>query len=70
MLGVGPAGEYAGGLGEDARVALRERCRELLPDAPRAVAWAARGVVARPPEPRPGAGRVPRGERWPAAPGR
>jgi SAM-dependent methyltransferase len=45
MLGVGPAGEYVAGLEEDARAALRERCRELLPDAPRAVAWAARGVV-------------------------
>ena len=45
MLGVGPAGKYVAGLDEDACVALRERCRELLPDAPRAVAWAARGVV-------------------------
>jgi SAM-dependent methyltransferase len=44
-LGVGPAGEYVAGLDEDARDALRERCRELLPDAPRAVAWTARGVV-------------------------
>ena len=32
------------GLGEGARAALRERCQELLPDAPPAVAWAARGV--------------------------
>jgi ubiquinone/menaquinone biosynthesis C-methylase UbiE len=45
MLGVGPAGEYVAALGEDERAALRERCRELLPDAPRAVTWAARGVV-------------------------
>jgi SAM-dependent methyltransferase len=45
-LGVGPAGEYVAGLGEDDRAALRERCRELLPDAPRAVAWAVRAVVA------------------------
>jgi hypothetical protein len=45
MLGVGPAGEYVAGLDEDARAALRERCRDLLPDAPRAVAWAAYGVV-------------------------
>jgi SAM-dependent methyltransferase len=45
-FGVGPAGEYVTALGEDARAALRERCRALLPDAPRAVAWAARGVVA------------------------
>jgi len=44
-LGVGPAGQYAAGLDEDARAALRERCRALLPGAPRAVAWAARGVV-------------------------
>jgi SAM-dependent methyltransferase len=44
-FGVGPAGEYVSALGEDARVALRERCRALLPDAPRAVAWAARGVA-------------------------
>jgi SAM-dependent methyltransferase len=46
MLGVGPAGQYVAGLGEEARTALGERCRELLPRAPRAVAWAARGVVA------------------------
>ncbi|HEX6025667.1 MAG TPA: methyltransferase domain-containing protein [Solirubrobacter sp.] len=45
-FGVGPAGEYVAGLDEDARAALRERCRELLPEAPRAIAWAARGVVA------------------------
>jgi len=44
-LGVGPAGAYAAQLGEDARAALRERCRELLPDAKPAVAWAARGRV-------------------------
>lgn len=46
MLGVGPAGQYVAALGEEAREALRERCRTLLPDAPRAVTWAARGVVA------------------------
>jgi ubiquinone/menaquinone biosynthesis C-methylase UbiE len=45
LLGVGPAGQYVAGLDEDARVALRERCRALLPGAPAAVAWAARGVV-------------------------
>jgi hypothetical protein len=45
MLGVGPAGAYVAGLGEEARAALRERCRALLPDAPRAVTWAVRGVV-------------------------
>jgi SAM-dependent methyltransferase len=45
LLGVGPAGQYVAGLEEEARAALRERCRALLPGAPRAVAWAARGVV-------------------------
>jgi SAM-dependent methyltransferase len=45
-LGVGPAGAYLAALDEDARAALRERCRALLPAAPRAVAWTARGVVA------------------------
>jgi SAM-dependent methyltransferase len=44
-LGVGPAGHYVAGLDEDARTALSERCRELLPGAPRAVAWAAAGIV-------------------------
>jgi SAM-dependent methyltransferase len=47
-LGVGPAGGYAKTLGEAELSALRERCRELLPDAPftlEVVAWAARGVV-------------------------
>ena len=46
-LGVGPAGAYATSLGEDEQSALRERCRELLPDAPftlTATAWAARGL--------------------------
>jgi hypothetical protein len=45
LLGVGPAGQYVAGLDEEARAALRERCRTLLPGAPRAVAWAARGTV-------------------------
>jgi SAM-dependent methyltransferase len=45
LLGVGPAGQYVAGLDEGARAALRERCRELLPGAPGAVAWAARGVA-------------------------
>jgi SAM-dependent methyltransferase len=45
-LGVGPAGAYVATLSDEARAALRERCRALLPDAPRAVTWAARGVVA------------------------
>jgi SAM-dependent methyltransferase len=47
-LGVGPAGAYAKSLGEADFAALRERCRELLPDGPAvltAVAWAARGVA-------------------------
>jgi SAM-dependent methyltransferase len=47
-LGVGPAGGYAKSLGDVERAALRDRCRELLPDAPftvTAVAWAARGVA-------------------------
>ena len=45
-LGVGPAGAYAKALGEVERSALRERCRQLLPEGPFtliAVAWAARG---------------------------
>ena len=45
-FGVGPAGEHVAGLDEDARAVLRERCRELFAEAPRSVAWAARGVVA------------------------
>ena len=47
-LGVGPAGAYAAGLDPERRAALRERCREQLPEAPfvlTAVAWAARGVA-------------------------
>ncbi len=47
-LGVGPAGDYAGGLGAEGQAQLREACRELLPDAPfelTARAWAARGLV-------------------------
>lgn len=46
-LGVGPAGVYAASLGEDDQAALRERCRELLPEAPftlTATAWAVRGL--------------------------
>jgi SAM-dependent methyltransferase len=45
-LGVGPAGEYVKGLDDARRAALRERCAELLPDAPfsvTAVAWSVRG---------------------------
>jgi SAM-dependent methyltransferase len=44
-LGVGPAGKYVAALDDAARAAMRERCRELLPDAPRAVAWAACGAA-------------------------
>ncbi len=47
-LGVGPAGAYAKGLDETERSALREHCREVLPEAPftlSAVAWAARGLA-------------------------
>jgi SAM-dependent methyltransferase len=45
-LGVGPAGTYVAGLDPARRDALRDKCRELLPDAPfviNARAWAARG---------------------------
>jgi SAM-dependent methyltransferase len=45
-LGVGPAGAYAQAHGEAELAALRERCRELLPEPPftlTVVAWAARG---------------------------
>jgi SAM-dependent methyltransferase len=43
-LGVGPAGAHVAALDADGRAALRERCRELLPEAPftvHAAAWAA-----------------------------
>jgi SAM-dependent methyltransferase len=46
--GVGPAGSYVGGLSNEHRTRLRERCRELYPDPPftlSAIAWAARGLV-------------------------
>ena len=45
-LGVGPAGDYVASLSPDARAALRERCRHLLPVGTveiTAVAWAAVG---------------------------
>lgn len=47
-LGVGPAGAHVAGLDSAQRAALRDRCRDLLPDAPftiEARAWAARGLV-------------------------
>jgi SAM-dependent methyltransferase len=45
-LGVGPAGDYVAALDDDEREALRERCRELLPEPPLTVevtAWVACG---------------------------
>jgi hypothetical protein len=45
-LGVGPAGAYAQSLAEEQLAALRERCRELMPEGPFTLttfAWAARG---------------------------
>jgi SAM-dependent methyltransferase len=47
-LGVGPAGAFVASLDADGQARLRERCRELLPDAPfvpPARAWAARGAA-------------------------
>jgi SAM-dependent methyltransferase len=47
-LGVGPAGDYAAGLGEERQAQLRGLCREMLPAPPfilTALAWAARGLV-------------------------
>ena len=47
-FGVGPAGAYARSLDEDELEALKERCREVLPNPPftlHAVAWAARGLA-------------------------
>ncbi|MDQ3065706.1 MAG: methyltransferase domain-containing protein [Actinomycetota bacterium] len=47
-LGVGPAGAHARSLGDTELSALRERCRQLLPEAPftlNAVAWATRGLA-------------------------
>jgi hypothetical protein len=46
--GVGPAGAYLARQDPEARDALREACRVMLPDGPfvlDARAWAARGVV-------------------------
>jgi SAM-dependent methyltransferase len=47
-MGVGPAGAYVARLDPEQRAALRDRCRERLPDPPftiEARAWAARGVT-------------------------
>jgi SAM-dependent methyltransferase len=49
-LGVGPAGAYVAGLDAVQREELKERCRQLAPDAPftlEAIAWAARGHAQR-----------------------
>ncbi|MDX6326016.1 MAG: hypothetical protein QOK15_2370 [Nocardioidaceae bacterium] len=45
--GIGPAGEYVAGLGEEEREALRARCEELLPAAPFAMPAQAWSVLAR-----------------------
>ena len=48
MAGVGPAGAYVARLEPTARDRLRERCRELLPEAPftlASIAWTARGLA-------------------------
>ena len=47
-FGVGPAGAYLGGLDEERRARLRERCRAATPAGPVVVtarAWAARGLA-------------------------
>src|SRR4051812_40880183 len=47
-LGVGPAGAHAQSLEPDELAAVRERCRQILPDPPfafTATAWAARGLA-------------------------
>jgi SAM-dependent methyltransferase len=47
-LGVGPAGAYVDRLDPERREALRERCRELLPEPPfvlEAKAWTTRGFA-------------------------
>ncbi|HXH87431.1 MAG TPA: hypothetical protein VNI55_02340 [Gaiellaceae bacterium] len=48
-LGVGPAGGYVSRLEPEQQTALRERCRELLPEPPFSVsakAWVAKGLTA------------------------
>lgn len=47
-LGAAPSGAYVAGLDHDRRDALRDRCREMLPEPPfivSAKAWAARGFA-------------------------
>ena len=49
LFGVGPLGAYLSGLPEEHLAAVKERCRQLLPQAPfeqPAVAWSVRAVVA------------------------
>jgi len=49
-LGVSPSGAHVAGLEPDRRAALRELCRERLPEPPFVVsakAWVARGAVRR-----------------------
>lgn len=46
QLGVGPAGAYVAGLDPDHRAALRDRCAELLPEAPFSVTASAWSVTA------------------------
>lgn len=49
---VGPAGSYLASLSDERREAVREACREALPEGPfslEARAWYARGTVAAPP---------------------
>lgn len=46
-LGVGPAGAHVARLDDEQRTALRERCRELLPESPFEVSASAWSVVAR-----------------------
>ena len=48
LFGVGPLGAYIGTLPDDHLNALKERCRELLPEAPfeqPAVAWSVRALA-------------------------
>lgn len=45
MLGVGPAGSHVAALDIDGQTALRDRCRELLPEAPFVISAAAWTVV-------------------------
>ena len=48
LFGVGPLGAYVGTLDADHLSTLKERCRQLLPEAPfeqPAVAWSVRALV-------------------------